>query len=90
MSLRRDEWGLSLGFGCFWGLASGRVGPSARAAAWRARDMALFRRWAASGTGEGCNSTWNSASGFSCFRATYILDTFGGGAVEMPIDTPLL
>ena len=51
--------------------------------------MARFRRWAASDTEEGCISTWNSASSFSCFRATYILDTFRGGAVEMPIDTPL-
>ena len=51
--------------------------------------MARLRRWAASGTGEGCNSTWNSASGFSCFRATYLLDTLRGGAVEKPIDTHL-
>ena len=50
--------------------------------------MARLRRWAASDTEEGCISTRNSDSAFSCFGGTYPLHTIRGGAVEVPIGTP--
>ena len=65
-----------------------RVGSPDLEAACRAKAMARLRRWAASGTVEGCISTWNSASGFSWSCSTYPLHTIAGGSVESPIGTP--
>ncbi len=82
----RDFHSESDAFGVW--LMSGWVGSSAREAACRAREMARFRRWAASDTGESCISTWNSVSGFSCLGATFQFDTIAVDAVEMPMGTP--